>query len=514
MSRYLFLLQLLPVVSYAAPVLNATHGKIQWGPCAEDLTALDDTLPIMCGNLSVPLDYSVSNSSKTLKLELVKLPAQSKTSSGSILLNFGGPGEASDENFVGLAPKLQFMTGGHHDLITFNPRGTGKTLTFSCYEDPSDGYVAAGPLKAGNSSDTAPGEIWASASVFADDCRAEAEEIGSLIGTSFVARDMMEIVNALGENGLKYWGFSYGTLLGATVAAMFPDRMDKIVLDGVVNWHEYWDSYNLEMLTDADKTFRSLLDGCIAVGEDCALVKGRPNVTAVELEESIFDFLEDLKYSPIAHNGQILDYTTAKFFLFNTLYKPIQWPEITTILNEIIRGDVSYVLDILIPKSKSSTVSSFSSSDALHGIQLGDSKARTSDLTDIGPALTQLADLSKLAGDLLFFRTMATAQWQMAASERYRGDYHVKTKNPVLFIGNTFDPVTPLVSAHNVSSDFEGSVVLEHNGHGHTSMGQESLCTVKAIQAYFLNGTLPKPGSVCEVDIPLWSNLTWIDLLE
>jgi len=34
-------------------------------------------------------------------------------------------------------------------------------------------------------------------------------------------------------------GFSYGTTLGATVAAMFPDRIDKMILDGVQNPHEY-----------------------------------------------------------------------------------------------------------------------------------------------------------------------------------------------------------------------------------------------------------------------------------
>lgn len=35
-------------------------------------------------------------------------------------------------------------------------------------------------------------------------------------------------------------GFSYGTVLGATTAAMFPDRMDKVILDGVVNLAEYY----------------------------------------------------------------------------------------------------------------------------------------------------------------------------------------------------------------------------------------------------------------------------------
>lgn len=35
-------------------------------------------------------------------------------------------------------------------------------------------------------------------------------------------------------------GVSYGSLLGSTVAAMFPDRMDKVVVDGVVNPFEYY----------------------------------------------------------------------------------------------------------------------------------------------------------------------------------------------------------------------------------------------------------------------------------
>lgn len=40
---------------------------------------------------------------------------------------------------------------------------------------------------------------------------------------------------------LRCAGFSYGTALGVTVAAMFPDRMDKVVLDGVLNPTQYYE---------------------------------------------------------------------------------------------------------------------------------------------------------------------------------------------------------------------------------------------------------------------------------
>jgi len=83
-----------------------------------------------------------------------------------------------------------------------------------------------------------------------------------------------------------------------------------------------------------------------------------------------------------------------------------------------------------------------------------------------------------------------------------------------LLVGNSYDPVTPLVSAMNTSAGFEGSVVLHHNGYGHCSNAQPSLCTAKAIQAYFNNGTLPAPGTICQPDVPLYSNLTWIDVFK
>ena len=38
-------------------------------------------------------------------------------------------------------------------------------------------------------------------------------------------------------------GFSYGTALGATAAAMFPQRIDKMILDGVANSHQYYHSF-------------------------------------------------------------------------------------------------------------------------------------------------------------------------------------------------------------------------------------------------------------------------------
>lgn len=63
------------------------------------------------------------------------------------------------------------------------------------------------PQESGNASDTTLGELWGNMGIRADTCKEKGGDIGELLGTAFVARDLMRIVDALGEDGLlRYWG--------------------------------------------------------------------------------------------------------------------------------------------------------------------------------------------------------------------------------------------------------------------------------------------------------------------
>jgi pimeloyl-ACP methyl ester carboxylesterase len=75
-------------------------------------------------------------------------------------------------------------------------------------------------------------EAYARASAFSQQCLPHVQEAGKYLSTASVARDMLHIVEKIGEQKLKYWGFSYGTFIGATFAALFPDKIDRMVNDG------------------------------------------------------------------------------------------------------------------------------------------------------------------------------------------------------------------------------------------------------------------------------------------
>ena len=120
------------------------------------------------------------------------------------------------------------------------PRGTNDTLAFSCYSDEASRTLDT-EIIAGDAWDGAVGTVWAKATLFATNCGAVMNETGRYIGTAFTARDIMQVVEATEPDGmLRYWGISYGTLLGSTLAALFPDKVDRMILDGVVNPHEYY----------------------------------------------------------------------------------------------------------------------------------------------------------------------------------------------------------------------------------------------------------------------------------
>lgn len=87
-------------------------------------------------------------------------------------------------------------------------------MPFSCFDDNTRraAITSLSPITT-NDSDTSLGLSWSVNKVISEACYEKNKEIGEFMSTAFIARDMMEIVDGLGEDGLlRYYG-SFGRIL-------------------------------------------------------------------------------------------------------------------------------------------------------------------------------------------------------------------------------------------------------------------------------------------------------------
>jgi hypothetical protein len=87
------------------------------------------------------------------------------------------------------------------------------------------------------------------------------------------------------------------------------------------------------------------------------------------------------------------------------------------------------------------------------------------------------------------------ADWPVAA-DRYAGPWETRTSAPVLVVGNYFDGVTAYTGAQAVNQQLANSRLLSYAGWGHTAYGRSD-CITANVDAYLLDGTLPRAGTVC-----------------
>lgn len=152
-------------------------------------------------------------------------------------------------------------------------------------------------------------------------------EHGKYVNTPQTAADMNSILDAVGQGKMVYWGFSYGSLLGQTYAVLFPERSYRVIIDGIVDFFEWYESPILKSdFTDTQHVLGGFFDECIKAGDKCAL--SSLGGSKSELERIVLSFLDGLKQDPVpvhynATTYGILDHKAMWLFgVFRHLYAP------------------------------------------------------------------------------------------------------------------------------------------------------------------------------------------------
>ncbi|SCE01806.1 alpha/beta hydrolase fold [Streptomyces sp. BpilaLS-43] len=225
-----------PSAASTAPGAPGAAAPLKWTACGTKAYPTQQ-----CATVRAPLDHD-RPSGRQVTLALARIPHTAKTSQGPLLVNPGGPGGSGLSMAGFVASSLPAKLAAQYDVIGFDPRGVGRSSpALDCVPKHFD------PVRP----DTVPGSPRDErtnrerAASFADACGEKHGDLLPFMDTVSTAKDLDVIRRALGARQINYFGYSYGTYLGAVYAKLFPERVRRLVLDSIVDPDGVWYEDNL-----------------------------------------------------------------------------------------------------------------------------------------------------------------------------------------------------------------------------------------------------------------------------
>jgi pimeloyl-ACP methyl ester carboxylesterase len=460
---------------------SPTPSRVVWGDCGQGWAGFQ------CGSVPVPLDYS-NPSAATIKIALLRKPATDPPKRiGSLLINYGGPGESGLSDLHGDTTLSNLNS--HFDLIGFDPRGIGQSAPVRCLDGPrEDAFNALDPVLDDPQEKQAAIDAVKS---FVAGCQKLSGAELPFLDTVSVARDMDVIRAALSDPKLTYVGLSYGTFLGENYAHLFPTHVRALSLDAVLDPTLSANDASLAQVTATESNLQAFLADCKA-RTTCAYGRaGDPGAKLTAL-------MGRLDSNPLPVGTRLLTRGLAISAVLVGVIFPSYWQDLDRALTAADNADGSMLLsysDLSLGRNNDGSYSN--GSDASAAIRCLD-RPVPSDSTvydQLGAALTQA---SPLFGPNRQYSDLVCANWPVPPTGK-PGPLTANGAPPILLVGGTNDPGTPYAWAQSVNKQLAGSVLLTRQGYGHMSRFQ-STCVQAAEDSYLIDLKLPAPGTVCSTD--------------
>jgi len=472
--------------------------NLQWSSCGDRF---------QCANLSVPLDYMNHEDNRTASIAITRYLATKQPAEGTIIFNPGGPGGSGTGSTYRIGPLLDGILQGKYDILGFDPRGINKTLPrVTCLQSLETRAALQEILGT-----TAPNlnihdvGIWDSfGQLIAEECEANSgADVLPFVNTPSVARDIASIVDALHaekKHHVSYYGFSYGTNLGAMFVGMFPNKLHKVILDGIrspLDAREIYE-WGYTSLASQNDMFDGYFEICDKVGAERCPLAGLEK----DSKTTVLDLLSSLYARPLPVSSDeaagLVTYYDYKSFLYGTLYRPRSWLRFAEISSDLLKGNgTSFML------ASTRNLSSFGMAESGTAVLCTDAVPATNySLSSWSEFVANMTNLSLIAGDSRSLDTIPCRHWYAEPNERWLGSFDdVELHTPVLMISNTYDPATPIASGRRLAEKLgKNAVLLEQHSYGHCSTSAVSSCTYRHVIEYLLEEKLPSAGTVCQVD--------------
>jgi pimeloyl-ACP methyl ester carboxylesterase len=408
---------------------------------------------------------------------------------GSIVYDPGGPGAAGTDYVTNPDRLFGPAVLEHYDIVGLDPRGVGASDPVDCLSDARlDTLLTSDP-----DPDT-PAEVRRSDALMRGLGRGCIQRSGAVarhVSTLEVAKDLDVLRAALGESRLTYFGASYGTAIGATYADLFPKNVGRMVLDGALDPRASTLDLNLVQARGFETALRAYVGACVARGS-CFL-----GSTVDEGAHRVRELLDDLERTPLRAGNRTLTAGNANYGIAYPLYNKATWGILDQALQKAFSGDGSVLMALADAYLHRTADGRFNdnSFEAYYAINCldHDDAIPSSRLARYRPEFDKA---SPTFGRIFLSSVSACENWPVHTG-RVGKRVHATGAAPILVVGTTRDPATPLVWARALARQLDNAVLVVRDGDGHTGYRQGSTCTDTVVEAYLVSGTVPKHNVRC-----------------
>lgn len=449
---------------------SAEVGTIDWRPCP-------DKPQVECGTLEVPLDWSAPNG-KTTYIGIARIKAKDPANRlGALIFDPGGPGGSGVDDLLN-GNRITPAVANRFDIIGFDPRGVNTSAQVLCDQSVYDQARAA-------KRPTSQAEFDQLASLnrqLIDNCRAHTGSLVDHLDTRTTAHDIDAVRAALGEEKLNYLGFSYGSLMGQQYAEQFPTHIRAMVNDGNMD-HSLstaWD-FMRSQTAPVERNFLEFAQwcdttpACALYGQDTAKTYGalRDRAKAGTLTDPA--------------TGQPVDFYALSTIAFDSGRPPL-WTTVAQKLKALRDGTPTAAT-----MSETTLVN-----DVFSPVWCSDWRYPIKDYATYNSMRVRLAQEFPNMQWSPYVDNVMTCVGDPMPTTNPQHALKVTNAPPLVMIGNIHDYAT-VYEWNKTAARQSGSHLITYEGYYHTAYGpnKPSQCINQAVEAYFLNLTVPKDDMSC-----------------
>jgi pimeloyl-ACP methyl ester carboxylesterase len=434
-----------------------------------------------CSSFKVPVDYEkVGNQSFTLQV-LRHNALDQKNKLGAILVNPGGPGGSATFYAYNAEYIMSSKINRKYDIVGFDPRGVNESGEIRCLSDSEeDTFLNA---EAGDGKPASIAALKAISKNFADKCAKAAGSKLRHYSTLEAAKDMEILRILLNEKKLNFLGKSYGTYLGTLYAALFPDSVGRIVLDGAVSPNVSTREQQLAQAIAFDKALNNFL-------------ASQERFTLGDIK----NLLSQAALNPLkSPDERVATQSTLITAIATTLYdSEAGWKNLKKMLDQAITKretkEIFKQADEYNNRASDGTYYSNQTDVSIVISCLDWEEPRT--IEEMTLDRKEFIKVAPVFGPYLNFAGLPCKYWKSKPQLPPMPLKEIKT-SPILVIGVTNDPATPYKWAQDLTKVFSNAKLLTLNGDGHTGHNQGNECIDSVVDSYFLTGKIGPEPLIC-----------------